>query len=133
MLISSSQAFDEDIGPEHAPYRATVSNDTFVYRVLRKGENPWRMRVPPDIQLEYAELRTLLVTAIAHGNNPEQASDFLHATGSLTQAIRIKQERRYLYSNWLVRWRRDSVDDRIDFETKGDLSGCAKKTPIPIL
>ena len=118
----SSQAFTEKLGPAEAPYHATETGDgkQFVYRVLRYGESPWRMRIPPMVDLVHSEMRALLVTAIAHGNDEQEQSLFLHTTASLTKAIRIRQERRSLYSNWLTRWKKNCVEERVDFETKAD-------------
>jgi hypothetical protein len=78
------------------------------------------MRTPPDFKLSQAELRVLVVLAVAHGNQPGMESSFLHSTGSLTKCVKIRTERRHLYSNWLVRWPRECVDERIDFDRKKD-------------
>ena len=118
----SSQAFTEKLGPAEAPYHATETGDgkQFVYRVLRAGESPWRMRIPPMVDLEHKEMRALLVTEIAHGTEEQQHSPFLHTTASLKKAIRIVQERKSLYSHWLTRWKKNCVEERVDFETSAD-------------
>ena len=118
----SSQAFTQKLGPAEAPYQATETGNgkQFVYRVLRAGESPWRMRIPPMVDLEHKEMRALLVTEIAHGTEEQEQSPFLHTTASLKKAIRIKQERGSLYSNWLTRWKRNCVEELVDFETKAD-------------
>ena len=118
----SSQAFEWENGPAEAPYQATEEGDgkSYVYRVLRRYENPWEMREPPDTDIADDEFRALLVTAIAHGNDLQGASPFLHTTANLSKAIRIVQERRPLYSNWLCRWKKTCTEHRIDFCDKKD-------------
>ena len=95
--------------PKEMPLSATeeTSNTPWLYRVLRRGELPWELRSPPETKdLSKAAFRDLLVSAVALGNNPEHTSPFLHTTASLRRALLLLQERRHLYSNWLVRFQR---------------------------
>ena len=116
----SSQAFTEKLGPADRPHQATDTGNKgqYVYRVLRAYESPWNMRIPPNADISHAEMRVMLVTAIAHGNDEHETSLFLHTTTSLTKAIRLLQERKLLYSNWLTRWKKDCVEQRVDFDNK---------------
>lgn len=93
----------------------------YAYRILRKGETPWMLRVPGDCSgLDFLEKRALLVTAVATGNNPQKPSPFLHATRNLRKALLIHSERRHLYSNFLVRWPRKLPNvEMVDFQEKG--------------
>ena len=118
----SSQAFTEKLGPAEAPYQAVEAGNgnQYVYRVLRAFESPWKMRIPPDVRLSHSEMRGMLVVAIAYGNEPGESSPFLHTTASLKKAIRIVQERKSLYSHWLTRWKKNCVEERVDFETSAD-------------
>ena len=118
----SSQAFTEKLGPAEAPYQAieTGNGKQYVYRVLRAFESPWAMRIPPNVDLVHSEMPVMLVMAIAHGNEEHEQSPFLHTTASLKKAIRIVQERKSLYSNWLTRWKKNCVEERVDFETGAD-------------
>ena len=103
-LISASG----DLGPPDPPQNATERKEDrgkFVYRILRKGETPWKMRQCPDTTVfSKQELRATLLSCLACGNQPQWTSIFLHCTGSLSTVTRIFGERRRLYSHWLVRW-----------------------------
>ena len=96
------------MGPKRAPLNATECKDAkgaFVYRLCRIGETPWTLRQPQDLSnASFSELRALLVSAIAMGNQQAHTSVFLHSTSSLGKIQKILDERRSLYTNWLVRW-----------------------------
>ena len=70
------------------------------------GEALRDLRQPPDefAALTRKELRALLVTGIARGNDPKLPSRCLHASSSMKAIRRLLGERPWLYSNWLVRW-----------------------------
>ena len=108
--------------PQQRPTGATVAVEQakgyYVYRICRKGENPWNLRLPTDISgFHFVEQRALLVHAIAHGNAEDTPSCFLHTSCKLKNALKIFQEREHLYSSWLVRWPKDLVGvDKISFE-----------------
>jgi hypothetical protein len=108
------------MGPESTPTCAkTATSQNLSYRICRKGENPWQLRDPAVTEhLPRAEMRALLLSAVAIGNNPKRPSPFLHATRVLRKALSIFGERRQLYSHWLVRWPY-SAEDSIDFENIG--------------
>jgi len=113
------------MGPKHAPLNATECKDAkgaFVYRLCRIGETPWTLRQPQDLSnASFSELRALLVSAIAMGNQQAHTSVFLHSTSSLGKIQKILDERRSLYTNWLVRWPMHLKNvDKADFETRGD-------------
>jgi hypothetical protein len=94
-------------GPTEMPLNAVhePSKKPWLYRVLRRGEFPWELRNPPETKdLSKEAFLDLLVSAVALGNNPEHTSPFLHTTTSLGRATMLLQERRHLYSNWLVRF-----------------------------
>ena len=77
---------------------------------MRKGETPWNLRNPPDTnRLEFKELRSVLLPAIAFGNQKQHTSPFLHTTVGVGVAWRIFGERRQLYSNYLVRIDREKL------------------------
>jgi len=73
------------------------------------GENPWNLRKVPSHVLELTpkQLRGMVLSAVAMGNDPQHPSPFLHATDSIAVIRKLLGERRWLYSNWLVRWRQD--------------------------
>ena len=48
---------------------------------------------------------------VALGN--ARGSPFLHGTLALTRVLKIMEERRYLYTNWLVRWPLDVKGDGV--------------------
>ena len=82
----------------------------FVYRSLRRFETPFQMRKPVIPKaLTHLELRALLLPAVAYGNDKKRTSLFLHCTVSVKKAKAIMEERRHLYSNWLVRFPKDSA------------------------
>ena len=70
------------------------------------GENPWELRQPPGHigELSKKQLRAMVLAAVAMGNDPQMPSALLHATGSIPVIRKLLGERRWLYSNWLVRW-----------------------------
>ncbi len=85
------------------------------------GENPWELRAPPEHikDLTKKQLRAMVLAAVAHGNDRQMTSSFLHASTSLVAVRKLLSERRWLYSNWFVRWRRDCVGDaHINFSDK---------------
>ena len=82
-----------------------LTNNKWLYRVLRRGEKPVSLRQPKDFGCSKDdELRALLLDSCAYGNDPANPSCFLHATMRLGNAWRIRNERAHLYSNWLVRF-----------------------------
>ena len=72
-------------------------------------ENPWELRQPPrhTHELSKKQLRGMVLAAVANGNDPQMPSPFLHATDSIAVIRQLLGERRWLYSNWLVRWPKD--------------------------
>ena len=72
------------------------------------GENPWKLQKVPSHVLELTpkQLRGMVLSAVAMGNDPQHTSPLLHATDSIAVIIKMLGERRWLYSNWLVRWHR---------------------------
>ena len=85
------------------------------------GEHPWKLRSPPEHlrDLTKKQLRAMVLAAVAHGNDPQMTSPFLHVSASLVAVRKLIGERRWLYSNWFVRWRRDCVGDaHINFSDK---------------
>ena len=108
------------MGPKETPTAAVSTQvkggPAWSYRICRRGENPWQLRDPPVMaDLEFAEMRALLLSAVAKGNDPRSPSPFLHATSVLRKALWIFGERRELYSHWLVRFPK-SRKGCIDFE-----------------
>ena len=90
--------------------------------MLRRGELPWGLRNPLETKdLSKAAFRDLLVSAVALGNNPEHTSPLLHTTANLNRAPFLLQERRRLYSNWLVRF--PKVIEGIDIVDLSTLQG----------
>ena len=95
------------MGPESPPYgadRPKSKGQPFVYRSLRRFETPWQMRKPEIPKMTHLELRAILLPAVAYGNDKRRTSPFLHCTVSVAKAKAIMEERRQLYSNWLVRF-----------------------------
>ena len=90
--------------------------------MLRRGELPWELRNPPDTTcLSKVAFRDLLVSSVALGNNPEHTSPFLHTTANLNKGPLWLQERRRLYSNWLIRF--PKVIEGIDIVDLSTLQG----------
>ena len=83
------------------------------------GEHPWKLRSPPWHlrDLTKKQLRAMVLAAVAHGNDPQMTSSFLHASTSLVAVRKLIGERRWLYSNWFVRWRR-GCEPHINFGDK---------------
>ena len=110
------------MGPRETPTCATTSqthgSQQYAYRICRRGENPWQLREPLLCDdLGFKETRALLLSAVARGNSDKHTSPFLHATRSLKRALWIFQERRHLYSHWLVRWPRQVLEGKCaDFQ-----------------
>ena len=57
-----------------------------------------------------------MLEAVAIGNT--KTSPFLHGTLSLPRALKIMEERRYLYTNWLVRWPLSEQDAIINLSNR---------------
>ena len=64
--------------------------------------------------LPFDQMRALILSAVATGNDSRSPSPFLHASRSLKKTLWIFGERRSLYSHWLVRF--PKTKDCIDFE-----------------
>ena len=91
--------------PVAPPLHATIALEgKFAYRVCRKGEDPWNLRRPALQHLDFSEKRQALIVAIALGNSLDKTSPFLYSTKSLKKALKIVNERKHRYINWLVRW-----------------------------
>ena len=111
-------------GPASSPGQAfeePCDAGRFLYRILRKGETPWALRSPPDTTaLPFQQLRSLLLPAIAFGNQPQHTSPFLHCTSRLSTCWKIFSERRALYSNWMIRITRPLLKGVGAIELGGD-------------
>ena len=76
------------------------------------GETPWTLRSPPDFSmLDRRGIRVLMLESVACGNTQE--SPFLHGTLGLPRVLKIIEERRHIYTNWLVRWPLDEKGDAV--------------------
>ena len=116
----TNQALGER-GPQESPSNATAQFGEWAYRVCRMGESPWELRKPPEHihDLTRPQLRGMILSAVAKGNDPQMPSPFLHASTSIAVIRQLLGERRWLYSNWLVRWPKDCVGPaRVDFQCK---------------
>ena len=81
--------------------------------------SPWNLRAPPDFSdISRKGIRALMLEAVAIGNT--KTSPFLHGTLSLPRALKIMEERRYLYTSWLVRWPLSEQDAIINLCTKDE-------------
>ena len=80
----TNQALGER-GPQHSPASATAQFGEWAYRACRMGENPWQLRAPPDhiSDLSRKQLRAMVLSAVAKGNDPHMPSPFLHASSRL--------------------------------------------------
>ena len=96
-------------GPPASPASAIEQFGDWAYRACRMGETPWNLRKVPShvLELTRKQLRGMVLSAVAMGNDPQHPSPFLHATDSIAVIRKLLGERRWLYSNWLVRWRQD--------------------------
>ena len=107
-------------GPPCSPASAIEQFGDWAYRACRMGENPWNLRKVPSHVLELTpkQLRGMVLSAVAMGNDPQHPSPLLHATDSIAVIIKMLGERRWLYSNWLVRWPQDcgGKPGHIDFQ-----------------
>ena len=74
--------------------------------------------------------RQISVISAARGSGPScwkpwllatpRRPPFLHGTLSLPRALNIMEERRHLYTNWLVRWPLSGQDAIINLSTKDE-------------
>ena len=107
-------------GPPCSPSSAIEQYGDWAYRACRMGENPWNLRKVPSHVLELTpkQLRGCVLSAVAMGNDRQHTSPLLHATTSIAVIIKMLGERRWLYSNWLVRWPQDcgGKPAHIDFQ-----------------
>ena len=73
----------------------------WAYRVLRRGETPVALRHPNPVTecLQENELRSILLDAVAFGNDPLRTSPFLHCTSSIARARNLRRERPALYTD----------------------------------
>ena len=84
------------------------------------GEDPWNLRKVPShvLDLTPKQLRGCVLSAVAMGNDRQHTSPLLHATTSIAVIRKLLEQRRWLYSNWLVKWPKDCGGKpvHIDFE-----------------
>ena len=93
----------EALGPGVDSSDATGDDGNWIYRCLRKGEEPWNIRNPLDLSgCERKEIRAVLLEAVSVGN--VKTSPFLHGTRKLDAAKFLRRERAGMYNNWLIRW-----------------------------
>ena len=61
--------------------------------------------------LDRRGIRVLMLESVACGNTKD--SPFLHGTLGLPRVLKIIEERRHIYTNWLVRWPLDEKGDAV--------------------
>ena len=108
-------------GPQESPSSVIAEDGDWAYRLCPNGEDPWNLRVPPAhiADLSRKQLRAMLLSAVACGNDPQMPSPFVHASSSLKAVRGILGERRWRYSNWLTRFPKSCTGgNMIDFGDK---------------
>ena len=116
----TNQALGER-GPQESPSSVIAEDGDWAYRLCPNGEDPWNLRVPPEhiADLDRKQLRAMVISAVACGNDPQMPSPFVHASSSLKAVRGILEERRWRYSNWLTRFPKSCTGgNMIDFGDK---------------
>ena len=105
----------------------------YIYRVLRRGETPCCLRVPPAASLHLLEqhdlgFRQMVLTSVAFGNGL-QASPFLHFSERLQRVVTIWKERGHMYSDFVIRVSTSSLEP----ESYMSISKPSKRTMIYLI